>query len=132
MSEDYESPYKSKLTYNRIWNATKYSFQGFRSAFKFEASFCQEFLIACFMCPLAFVLGRTPIEVIVLLFTLFLVLIVELLNSALEALGDRIINDYDEMIKRAKDLGSAAIFLCLVFSFFTWLYFVIRYFANWS
>lgn len=128
MSTSSENPFKSKPGIKRIFTAAKYSFQGIQSALKHEAAFRQELLLCIVLVPLAFVLGETGFEVLFLLSTLFLVLIVELLNSSIEALADRITNDFDEYIGRAKDMASAAIFFCLTLVTITWVYFVIKRF----
>ncbi|ETD72383.1 diacylglycerol kinase [Pelistega indica] len=121
-----ENPFKSKPGIKRIWNATRYSFQGFKAAFQLEAAFRQELFLCLVLTPVAFFLGQTPLEVLFLLATLFIVLAIELLNSAIESLADRISNEYDEYIGRAKDMASAAIFLCLSLVAITWAYFVIK------
>lgn len=123
-----ENPFKSKRGIKRIWNATRYSLQGFRAAFTFEAAFRQELFLCIVLVPLAFVLGQSGFEVLFLLSTLVLVLVVELLNSSIEALADRITNDFDEFIGRAKDMASAAIFLCFTFVTVTWVYFLVKRF----
>ncbi|MDY3331229.1 MAG: diacylglycerol kinase [Pelistega sp.] len=128
MSTTQENPFKSKPGFKRILNATKYSLQGIRSALKYEAAFRQELLLCIVLVPLAFVLGQTGFEVLFLLSTLFLVLIVELLNSSIESLADRITNDFDEYIGRAKDMASAAIFFCFTLVTITWVYFLIKRF----
>lgn len=128
MEPSSQNPYKSKRGIKRIWNATRYSLQGFRAAFEFEAAFRQELFLCLILVPLAFVFGQTGFERLFLLSTLVLVLVVELLNSAIEALADRITNDFDEYIGRAKDMASAAIFLCLTFVTCTWVYFLIKRF----
>jgi len=120
--------FKSKPGLKRVINATKYSLQGLHAAFKFEAAFRQEVFLFIVMTPFAFALGQTALEVLFLISTLFLVLIVEILNSALEALADRVCQDYDELIGRAKDMASAAIFLCFTVVVISWGYFVIKRF----
>lgn len=128
MNTPQENPFKSKPGFKRILKAGQYSLQGIQAALKYEAAFRQELLLCIVLVPLAFVLGETGFEVLFLLSTLFLVLIVELINSAIEALADRITNDFDEYIGRAKDMASAAIFFCLTFVTITWVYFVIKRF----
>lgn len=95
-------------------NATVYSYQGLFAAVRHESAFRQEALLAVALLPLAFWLGRTWMEVAVLALTVVLVLIVELLNSAIEAVVDRISFDWHELAKRAKDYGSAAVHLSLL------------------
>ncbi len=128
MSTSQENLFKSKPGFKRILKAGQYSLQGIQAALKYEAAFRQELLLCIVLVPLAFVLGETGFEILFLLSTLFLVLIVELINSAIEALADRITNDFDEYIGRAKDMASAAIFFCLTLVTITWVYFVIKRF----
>jgi len=115
------SSYKSKGGPARLYNALRYSIQGFAAAFRHEAAFRQELLLVAVLTPLAFWLGRSPLEVSMLVGVLLIVLIVELLNSALEALADTITVDHHPMIGRAKDLGSAAVLLSLVVAALVWL-----------
>ncbi len=98
----------------RILFASKFSMQGFAHAWRHEQAFRQEVLLLLVMVPLALWLGQTLYEKIFLLLSLLLLLIVELLNSAIETAIDRIGLDYHELSGRAKDIGSAAVFLALV------------------
>lgn len=116
-----ESPYKSKGGLGRLFNASRYSLQGLRAAFRHEAAFRQELLLAVVLVPAAFWLGRSLGEWLLLVGTLVLLLIVELFNSALEALADTITLEHHPLIGRAKDLGSAAVMLTLVFGAVTWI-----------
>jgi len=86
-----------------------------------EAAFRQELLLCIILAPLAFYFGRTGVEKALLLGSLLLILIVELLNSAVEATVDRIGEDEHELAGRAKDIGSAAVFLSLVNAAVIWL-----------
>lgn len=108
------SSYKSVGGLGRIFNALRYSLLGLRAALTHEAAFRQEVLLAAVMTPLAFWLGRTPVEVALLLGVLAVVLIVELLNSAIEALADAISIAHHPLLGRAKDIGSAAVMLSLL------------------
>lgn len=126
MESSTNNPFKSKRGIRRIWNATRYSIRGLRAAFASEAAFRQELFLCIFLVPLAFIVGQTGIEILFLLSTLILVLAVELLNSAIEVLADRITCDFDEYIGRAKDMASAAIFLCFTLVTITWVYFLIK------
>jgi len=108
------SSYKSVGGLSRIYHAFRYSLLGLRAALTHEAAFRQELLLAAVMTPLAFWLGRTPVEVALLLGVLAMVLIVELLNSAIEALADAISIDHHPLLGRAKDIGSAAVLLSLL------------------
>lgn len=97
----------------RIARATRYAAQGFAHAWRHEAAFRQEVALTVVLLPLAFWLGRTGTEQVILICSCLLVLIVELLNSAVEAVVDRFGDDHHEISGRAKDLGSAAVFLSL-------------------
>jgi diacylglycerol kinase (ATP) len=98
----------------RLVNALGYSLAGLRGAFQHEDSFRQELLMASILIPAAFFLGETKIEVVLLTASVLIVLIVELVNSALEATVDRISTELHALAKRAKDIGSAAVFLSLI------------------
>ena len=128
MNTEHDSAhYKSKPGIQRIFKATKYSFQGLRAALKYEAAFRQELLLCLLLTPVAFILGNDAVEILFLLSTLCLLLITELLNSAMEALADRLCQNYDPLIGRAKDLGSAAVFICLSLIAVVWTYFLIKF-----
>lgn len=104
----------------RVWNALFYSCAGFRAAWRHEAAFRQEAMLAIVLLPAAWWLARTPLELALLVGSCLLVLIVELLNSAIEALTDRIGMERHELSGRAKDLGSAAVLLSLVLVVCVW------------
>ena len=104
----------------RILNATVFSAQGFAHAWRHESAFRQELTLALVMTPLALWLGRTAYERLMLIACLLLVLIVELLNSAVEAAIDRFGDEHHELSGRAKDLGSAAVFVSLVMVLAVW------------
>jgi diacylglycerol kinase (ATP) len=106
----------------RIARATGYSFKGLRAAFANEEAFRQELLIVVILSPLALWLGRTAVERALLIGSLLLLLIVELLNSAVEAAIDRIGLERHELSGRAKDMGSAAVFVALVLTGVVWLF----------
>ena len=106
--------------FRRILRATKFSAQGFAQAWKHEAAFRQELVLAIIMTPAAFWLGQTIIERALLIGVLLLVLIVELLNSAIEAAIDRHGDEHHELSGRAKDFGSAAVFVVLVIVGLVW------------
>ena len=97
-----------------VWDAMGYSLRGLRAALRYEEAFRIELLIAALMLPLAFWLGQTPLEYALLIGSLLLVLIVELINSAIEAVVDRVGIERHELSGRAKDIGSAAVFLALL------------------
>lgn len=105
----------------RIARATVYSIQGLAHAWRFEAAFRQELALSALLVPLAFWLGRTVLETSLLIASCILVLIVELLNSAVEAVVDRFGDELHVYSGRAKDLGSAAVLLSLVLLAVVWL-----------
>lgn len=104
----------------RIINATGYSWQGLKACFKNEAAFRQELLLVIALTPLAFWLAETSIELVLMLASLVLVLIVEILNSAIEAVVDRFGDELHKLSGRAKDMGSAAVALSLVNVVLVW------------
>ncbi|EGQ8026580.1 diacylglycerol kinase [Vibrio vulnificus] len=108
----------------RIIKATGYSIQGLKAAFKHEAAVRQEFALLVVAIALATWLDVSILERITLLAVVVLVLIVELMNSAVEAVVDRIGVEHHELSGRAKDIGSAAVLVALIFAGFTWLYIV--------
>ncbi len=113
----------------RIIKATGYSMLGFKAAYKYEEAFRQELWLAIIMAPLAIWLGDGAIERVLLLGSLMLVIIIELLNSAIEALVDRVSTDHHTLSGRAKDIGSAAVFVSLTNVVVTWgLILVQKYF----
>jgi diacylglycerol kinase (ATP) len=114
------NPYKGRTGIERIAYAAKYSWQGLSTAVRSESAFRQEVVLAAMMLPAAWWLGRNWREVALLAGTVVLVLIVELLNSAIEAVVDRVSLDLHDLSKRAKDYGSAAVFLALVLCGATW------------
>ncbi len=98
----------------RIINAFGYSMQGIRAALRHESAFRQEALLFVLLVPVAIWLGQDWLDYILLIGCLLFVLIVELLNSAVEAVVDRFGDEYTELAGRAKDMGSAAVFISLV------------------
>lgn len=115
-----ESPYKSLKGWRRIVRATMNSVAGLQTAFRHEAAFRQELLLACILIPFAFCLPLKVLEKVLLLYSVLAVLIVELLNSAIEAAIDRISLEIHHLSKRAKDLGSAAVLLSLLQLILIW------------
>lgn len=113
MSQE-ESPFKGKTGLRRVWNAFFYSLDGLKAAFRHEDAFRQEVLLALILIPLALVLGDDNIERGLMIGSVFLLLIVELLNSAIEATVDRISLENHNLAKRAKDIGSAAVLITIV------------------
>ena len=120
-----ESPFKGKTGIKRLINAIGYSFSGFKAAFQNEDAFRQEVFLTIILVPLAFYIANNSLEIVLLLFSTLLVPIVELLNSAIEATVDRISLEQHKLAKRAKDIGSAAVFLSLVNLFAVWLIIII-------
>lgn len=106
--------------FSRLIKATKCSMDGISQAWKYESAFRQELSLAAFMCPLAFIISTSAEQLILLLMPLFMLVIVELLNSAIEATVDRISTSLHPLSKQAKDLGSAAVFFVLLFLTLTW------------
>lgn len=104
-------PGKTGLT--RIIHAFGYSMKGMAAALRYESAFRQEVVLFLVLLPLAFWLGQSALQYILLISSLLLVLIVELLNSAIEAVVDRIGDEHNELAGRAKDMGSAAVFISL-------------------
>jgi len=120
-SQAMESPHKGKTGLRRLINATRYSLAGFAEAVRNEDAFRQELILVALLSPLALWLGDTGLERALLLGSLIVVLIVELLNSAVEATVDRISLENHRLAKRAKDIGSAAVMLSLVNAGLVWL-----------
>ncbi len=108
------SPFKGKTGLRRVLNAAAYSWAGLAAAFRHENAFRQEVFLALLLIPLALVLGETGMARALMIGAVLLVLIVELLNSAIEAAVDRISLEHHLLIKRAKDMGSAAVMIALV------------------
>ncbi len=106
---------------NRIIHATGYSMKGLRAAWKYESAFRQEVMLAVVLLPAAFWLGQTAVERALLIAPILLMLIVELLNSAIEALADRFGPENHPLLGNAKDMGSAAVLLALLLLGAVWL-----------
>lgn len=104
----------------RILRASNYSMQGLRHAFIYESAFRQELALTLILSPVAFWLGRTGFETAVLLAALLLMLVVELLNTAIEVAIDRHGDELHDLSGAAKDLASAAVLLSLVLAFTIW------------
>jgi len=109
-----ESPFKGKTGLRRVWNAFHYSLAGLRAALRYEDAFRQEAALAALLIPLACWLPVSGAGRALLIGSVLLVLIVELLNSAVEAAVDRISLENHRLAKRAKDIGSAAVLLALL------------------
>ena len=107
--------------WRRVVAATRYSWCGLVSGWKSEAAIRQEVVLLLVGVPLAFYLDVTPLEKVALVLSLVAVLVVELLNSAVEAVVDRIGYERHELSGKAKDLGSAAVFISVLGALFTWV-----------
>ena len=109
-----ESPYKGKTGLKRVWNALTYSLDGLSAAFRHEDAFRQEVLLALVLIPIALCTHASGTGKALMVAAVLLVLVVELLNSAIEAVTDRISLEDHVLAKRAKDMGSAAVMLSLI------------------
>ncbi len=105
----------------RVFFALRYSWQGMQSAFKNEAAFRQELMLCVLLIPLAFYLEVEKLERLLMILSLIMILIVELLNSAIEAIVDRVCEGFDPYAEMAKDMASAAVFLSLIVGLVTWM-----------
>lgn len=112
--------FKGKQGLTRLFNALGYSRDGIAAAWKNEAAFREEVILAAVAIPLAFYLGNTGVERALLVGSIIFVLIVEILNSAVEAVVDKASPEKHDLAKRAKDMGSAAVFLSLVNAALIW------------
>ncbi len=115
-----DSAFKSQGGLRRIWNAARYSLAGLRSAFRHEAAFRQELALGIPMLLLVPFVAPGRWQALLLAGSVVAVWIVELLNSAVEALADTISTEHHPMLGRAKDIGSAAVMLALVFAGVVW------------
>lgn len=115
------NPFKGRTGFDRVIRATGYSITGLHTAYRGESAFRQEAWLAAVLLPAAFWLGRTWVEVAMLVGSVVLVLIVELLNSGIEAAIDRVSFELHDLSKRAKDLASAAVFMSLLLCAGIWV-----------
>jgi diacylglycerol kinase (ATP) len=107
--------------FTRLINATRYSWQGFVACYRHEEAFRQEIWAALVLVPLALWLGSDALERVALIGSVLLVLVVELLNSGIEAVTDRVGEEHHELARRAKDMGSAAVMTSLLIWALVWL-----------
>ena len=121
MEEDLQNRHKGKTGFTRIWNAMSYSVDGLAAAFRHEDAFRQEVLIAIVLVPVALIVPATGLGKAMMVGSVLLVLIVELLNSAIESVTDRVSLEDHVLAKRAKDMGSAAVMLSLINVPVVWL-----------
>lgn len=112
--------FKGKAGLVRLWNALGYSRDGLAAAWKNEAAFREEVLLAAIAIPLALFLGKTGVDRSILIGSIILILIVEILNSAIEAVVDKASPEKHELAKRAKDMGSAAVLFSLLNAAVVW------------
>lgn len=112
--ESAESPFKGKTGLTRVWNALRYSLAGISAAFRHEDAFRQEVWLAAVLIPLALLLPVSAVAHALMIGSVLLVLLVELLNSAVEAVVDRVSLERHRLAKRAKDIGSAAVLIALI------------------
>ncbi len=105
---------------SRLFKATYCSFKGFKAAFKHESAFRQELFLCLLLFPTAFYFAQSRLHLVLLIGTLLFLLFAEIINSALEALADKITLENDELIGRAKDLGSSGVFIALTFLGLVW------------
>ncbi|WP_073434459.1 diacylglycerol kinase [Halomonas cupida] len=107
--------------WRHLVHSTRYSLKGLKAAFRNESAFRQELGLCMVLIPLAWWIGDTPVEWILLVGSCFMVLIVELVNSAIESVVDRIGPERHVLSGRAKDIGSAAVMLALIMAALTWV-----------
>lgn len=129
-AEESNSPFdkQSNTGWTHLKNATLFSWLGLRAAFQHESAFRQELAFLVILLPLAFFVGSDLLETALLILVLFIVLITELLNSGLEAIVDKTTPEKNELAGRAKDLGSAAVFVALTAVVTTWSLVIIKNF----
>ncbi len=118
---------KGQRSLQRVVNALRYSWKGFQAAYRHEAAFKDEIALAAIMLPVSVLLPVSFVEHILLVLTALLVILVELLNSAIEAVVDRIGLELHPLSGRAKDLGSAAVMVALVMCGLTWGAILVRW-----
>lgn len=106
--------------FSRIFKATYCSFKGFKAAFLHESAFRQELLLTIILLPAAFYVAQSRLHLLALIASLLFLLFAEIINSALEALADKITLAHDELIGRAKDLGSSGVFIALTLLALLW------------
>ncbi len=106
---------------SRLGRAFFFSWQGLRACYENEPSFRQEAVVLAAAIPLAFLFGDTPLETALLIISILLIMLVELMNSAIEAIIDRFGNDRNEFFGMAKDMGSAAVLVAILISVILWI-----------
>jgi diacylglycerol kinase (ATP) len=121
-----KSPYKGKTGIRRLVNAFGYSIAGTLAAFKHEDAFRQEVILSTILTPVAIYYGEAAIDQALMISCLLLIIIVELLNSSIEATVDRISVKHHKLAKRAKDIGSAAVFFSLINAAVIWFLILVK------
>jgi len=121
-----KSPYKGKTGLRRLVNAFGYSIAGTLAAFKHEDAFRQEVILTAILTPVAIYYGETAIDQALMISSLLLIIIVELLNSSIEATVDRISVKHHKLAQRAKDIGSAAVFFSLINAAVIWFLILVK------
>ena len=121
-----KSPYKGKTGIRRLMNAFGYSIAGTLAAFKHEDAFRQEVVLAIVLTPVALYFGETAIHQALMIGSLLFIIIVELLNSSIEATVDRISVKHHKLARRAKDIGSAAVFFSLINAAVIWFLLLVK------
>jgi len=121
-----KSPYKGKTGLRRLVNAFGYSIAGTLAAFKHEDAFRQELVMAVVLTPVALYFGETAIDQALMISSLLFIIVVELLNSSIEATVDRISVKHHKLAKRAKDIGSAAVFFSLINAAVIWFLLLVK------
>lgn len=126
-----QNPHKGNRGFARAWHAAKNSWCGIVYAFEEESAFRQELFLLIVLSPIALFLPISPLHKCILITSLILVLVVELLNSSVEAAIDRISFEHHDLSKRAKDFGSAAVMLTLLISALLWITICIPLVTHW-
>jgi diacylglycerol kinase (ATP) len=121
-----KSPYKGKTGLRRLMNAFGYSIAGTLAAFKHEDAFRQEVVLAVVLTPVALYFGDTAIHQALMISSLLFIIVIELLNSSIEATVDRISVKHHKLAKRAKDIGSAAVFFSLINAAVIWFLLLVK------
>jgi|TARA_B110000261_G_scaffold48508_1_gene57092 diacylglycerol kinase (ATP) len=115
------SPYKNIKSFDRLSTALNNSFEGLKATFKNEEAFRREIFLALILIPVAFYTGDTTVEKILLVSSLILLIVIELINTGIEVIIDRVSLDKNELSKLAKDVGSAAVLIAFLNCFIVWL-----------
>ncbi len=111
---------RSVFDIGRLFRAFNYSMRGLITAFKHETAFRQELVLCIIFIPLAFYVGKSAVQIALLIGSILLIIIFELINSSLEAIVDRISKEPHELSGRAKDMGSAAVLVAIINAIVAW------------